>query len=587
MGLGAQLGLLLAKLSLLAILRLTGLRLAGLGSLEATLLLAELRLTGLGSLEATLLLTELRLTGLGSLEATLLLTELALLLPHLHTGERATKGIRVVDRRDRSILQLHEQEAARNAERDREQQQHVRTKARVDVVITKRDKELNDTKQRHHKRADARRQVGPLLIREPVGDAQADDSHQHDEMECRVSTLRGEHRRTSIVIADVRQQHRDEDQHRRRGDTDERVGRTNGTTAHLARFGHDGRLELVERRICSSAELLTRRRAGRSVTRLTKLLLAGLAEGSLLTLLRLRTELLLAGLTEGGLLALLRLATKLRLTLLRLAGLTEGGLLALLRLATKLRLTLLRLAGLTEGGLLALLRLAAELRLPLLRSSAVLGLAEGSLLTLRLSICLGLALRLSICLRRVAEGRLRDLLLGRRGRSGLVTRGSLGLRRTLKNRLLEVILGGLGHGSLGLDVGSLGLDVGSLGFCGSLDVGLFDGGCVSFGVRFLVSTGERLGLLAGFLCGSLGLGDGRLLGSRGLRGNDTLIRQPLPEGRVQRRVRCDVGTQVRASGSDIREILGRKRRIAQVGSGELRRIDSAHLYSSRTRRCSS
>ena len=136
-------------------------------------------------------------------------------------------------------------------------------------------------------------------------------------------------------------------------------------------------------------------------------------------------------------------------------------------------------------------------------------------------------------------------------------------------------------------MGSLGLDVGSLGFCGSLNVGLFDGGCVSFGVRFLVSTGERLGLLAGFLCGSLGLGDGRLLGSRGLRGNDTLIRQPLPEGRVQRRVRCDVGTQVRASGSDIREILGRKRRIAQVGSGELRRIDSAHLYSSRTRRCSS
>ena len=562
MGLGAQLGLLLAKLSLLAILRLTGLRLAGLGSLEATLLLAELRLAGLGSLEATLLLTELRLTGLGSLEATLLLAELALLLPHLHTGERATKGIRVVDRRDRSIFQLHEQEAARNAERDREQQQHVRTKARVDVVITKRDKELNDTKQRHHKRADARRQVGPLLIREPVGDAQADDSHQHDEMECRVSTLRGEHRRTSIVIADVRQQHRDEDQHRRRGDTNERVCCTNGTTAHLARFGDDSRLELVERRICSSAELLTRRRAGRSVTRLTKLLLAGLTEGSLLTLLRLRTELLLA-------------------------GLTEGGLLALLRLATKLRLPLLRLAGLTEGGLLALLRLAAELRLPLLRSSAVLGLAEGGLLALRLSICLGLALRLSICLRRVAEGRLRDLLLGRRGRSGLVTRGSLGLRRTLKNRLLEVILGGLGHGSLGLDVGSLGLDVGSLGFCGSLDVGLFDGGCVSFGVRFLVSTGERLGLLAGFLCGSLGLGDGRLLGSRGLRGNDTLIRQPLPEGRVQRRVRCDVGTQVRASGSDIREILGRKRRIAQVGSGELRRIDSAHLYSSRTRRCSS
>ena len=150
-------------------------------------------------------------------------------------------------------------------------------------------------------------------------------------------------------------------------------------------------------------------------------------------------------------------------------------------------------------------------------------------------------------------------------------------------------LGGLAHGSLGLDVGSLGL-------CGGLNVRFFDrrlldrglSRCgVGLGLRFLVATGKRLGLLAGFLSGGLGLGDHRFLDSRGLRGNDTLVRQPLPEGGVQRRVRCDVGTQVRASGSDIREILGRKRRIAQVGSGELRRIDSAHLYSSRTRRCSS
>ena len=157
-------------------------------------------------------------------------------------------------------------------------------------------------------------------------------------------------------------------------------------------------------------------------------------------------------------------------------------------------------------------------------------------------------------------------------------------------------LGGLAHGSLGLDVGSLGLDVGNLRFCGSLNVRLFDRGLldggldrrgVGLGLCFLVGGGERLSLLAGLLHGSLGLGDSRFIGNRGLRGNDTLIRQPLPEGRVQRRVRCNVGTQVRASGSDVREILGRKRRIAQVGSGELRRIDSAHLYSSRTRRCSS
>jgi hypothetical protein len=138
--------------------------------------------------------------------------------------------------------------------------------------------------------------------------------------------------------------------------------------------------------------------------------------------------------------------------------------------------------------------------------------------------------------------------------------------------------------------------MGNLGFCRSLNVRLFDHGLldgglgrggVSLGLRFFVNTGERLGLLAGVLRGSLWLRERRFLGSRGLRGNDALVRQPLPEGRVQRRVRCNVGTQVRASGSDVREILGRKRRIAQVGSGELRRIDSAHLYSSRTRRCSS
>ena len=90
-GLVAQLGLLtllLAKLSLLTKLWLTGL-----GPLETTLLLAELLLTGLQGLEATLLL----------------LPELALLLAHLRSKERATKGIRVVDRCDRTDLQLHKQ----------------------------------------------------------------------------------------------------------------------------------------------------------------------------------------------------------------------------------------------------------------------------------------------------------------------------------------------------------------------------------------------------------------------------------------------------------------------------------------------
>ena len=212
--------------------------------------------------------------------------------------------------------------------------------------------------------------------------------------------------------------------------------------------------------------------------------------------------------------------------------------LPLLRLCTELSLTLLSL-------------------LTLLGSGAVLGLTglltEGGLLALlRLGTKLGLTLRLSVCLRRVAEGRLRDLLLRRQGGSGLAVRGSLRLRCALEDCLLEVLivcLGGLAHGSLGLDVGDLGLDVGDLGFCGSLNVrlfdcGLLDGGLsrggVSLGLRFLVDTGERLDLLAGFLRGGLGLGDRRLLGSRGLRGNNTLVRQPLPEGRVRRSGRAAV-----------------------------------------------
>ena len=336
-------------------------------------------------------------------------------------------------------------------------------------------------------------------------------------MECRVPTLHGEHRRACIVVTEVRQHHRDEDQHRRRGDTDERVCRANRTAAHLARFGHDGRLELVERRVRGSAELLggstellARRLARRSVTRLTVLGLAGLAEGSLLALLRLRTELrlaLLTGLAEGSLL----------------------GLLPLLRLCTELGLT-----GLAEGSLLGLTLLTLLSLLTLLGSSTVLGLTglltEGGLLALlRLGAKLGLTLRLSVYLRRVAEGRLRDLFFGRQGGSGLVARRGLGLRRALEDCLLKVVivrLGGLAHGSLGLDVGSLGL-------CGGLNVRLFDrrlldGGLsrcgVGLGLRFLVATGKRLGLLAGFLRGSLGLGDRRFLSSRGLRGNDTLVR---------------------------------------------------------------
>ena len=85
----------------------------------------------------------------------------------------------------------------------------------------------------------------------------------------------------------------------------------------------------------------------------------------------------------------------------------------------------------------------------------------------------------------------------------------------------------------------------------------------------------------------LGLGaldERRRGGHRRLRGHHALVGQPLAEGGVERRVGCDVGVQIRARGRNIRKILGRQRRIAHVGSAELRRVDSAHLHSSRTQR---
>ena len=96
--------------------------------------------------------------------------------------------------------------------------------------------------------------------------------------------------------------------------------------------------------------------------------------------------------------------------------------------------------------------------------------------------------------------------------------------------------------------------------------------------RLALRSTPRIGVDGSSVNHRSGLRHGRL--SR----NDTPVCQPLSERRIQRRVRRHVGVQIRTCGRDIGKVLWRQRRIAHVGSGELRQIKSAHLYSSRTRR---
>ena len=96
--------------------------------------------------------------------------------------------------------------------------------------------------------------------------------------------------------------------------------------------------------------------------------------------------------------------------------------------------------------------------------------------------------------------------------------------------------------------------------------------------RLALRSTPRIGVDGSSVNHRSGLRHGRL--SR----NDTPVCQPLSERRIQRRMRRHVGVQIRTCGRDIGKVLWRQRRIAHVGSGELRQIKSAHLYSSRTRR---
>ena len=238
---------------------------------------------------------------------------------------------------------------------------------------------------------------------------------------------------------------------------------------------------------------------------------------------------------------------------------------------------------LLTGGLTGLtLRGLAILRPPL-GSLAVLRLTLGSLAILRLTLGSLAVLRLplgSLAVLRLPLGSLTILRLRGGGLTiGCEFGGGL-LTRTLGNRALELLVrhrGGVGGGVL------------AEGWCR-----------VGRGSRLLLLNGlvdSRALLGYGLinsrdLCGhglinGLGLVGHRLLGGRRLRGDDALVGQPLPKRRVQRRVGRNVGAQVGTRGRDIGEVLSGQCRVTHVSSAELRWVDSAHLYSSRTRKCSS
>ena len=243
------------------------------------------------------------------------------------------------------------------------------------------------------------------------------------------------------------------------------------------------------------------------------------------------------------------------------------------------------LTGLTLRGL-AILRPPLG-SLPVLRltlgSLAILRLTLGSLTVLRLTLGSLTVLRLtlgSLTVLRLRGGGLTVLRLRGGGLTiGCEFGGGL-LTRTLGNRALELLVrhrGGVGGGVL------------AEGWCR-----------VGRGSRLLLLNGlvdSRALLGYGLinsrdLCGhglinGLGLVGHRLLGGRRLRGDDALVGQPLPKRRVQRRVGRNVGAQVGTRGRDIGEVLSGQCRVTHVSSAELRWVDSAHLYSSRTRKCSS
>ena len=402
---------------------------------------------GVGLLARVLLLAlEAGLRGVG------LLARLAELVQH--GGGR-------VQRSDLAFLQLEEQDHASRTQSNREQREQVEADREVNqIVIVGEDVERLDKRDdSQSERTRAHRNECPLLVGQPVGDADADVREEQEQEDDREPTAAAEKRRRfshKERDLDIGKEHRDKHKQRRSSNADQRVGRANRATAHLASLSNDSVLELIERAVRGGTEL----RSGG-----TKLLASGRP--------------LLTGLPLGS----------------------------------------------------------AELRLPL--GSAIRLLSVG-LLSLRS------ALRSAI---------------------RLLSVGLLSLRSALGSAVLRLPIGLLGLRRIRLRGGSIRV---SSGFSGCLLMRALGG-------RVLMSLSRGLG--GG--CLSCGLRGGRL------SGNDTLAGKPLLEGRVQRRVSRNVGAQVFTRGRDGREVLSAQRRVTHVSSSELRRIDGAHLYSSRTRKCSS
>ena len=253
-----------------------------------------------------------------------------------------------------------------------------------------------------------------------------------------------------------------------------------------------------------------------------------------------------------------------------LTGLTLRGL-AILR-PTLRGLPVLRPTLRSLAILRLTLRSLAILRLTL-RSLAILRLTLGRLAILRLTLRSLTVLRLTLGSLTVLRLRGGGLDLGCEFGGGLLT-------RTLGNRALELLVrhrGGVGGGGLAEGRGRAGRGSHLLLLNGLVDSHALLGHGLING-RDLCGHG---------LIDGLGLVGHRLLGGRRLRGDDALVGQPLPKRRVQRRVGRNVGAQVGTRGRDIGEVLSGQRRVTHVSSAELRRVDSAHLYSSRTRKCCS
>ena len=371
-------------------------------------------------------------------------------------------------------------------------------------------------------------------------------------MEERVGS-RGEHREGSAVERCEGQHHRHDRQDEAGSHANQRVGGAHGASVYFAGLRDDGALELVERRIGCRAELL---RSSPKLLASRRALLSALSR--VRRLLTFRSVSL--GTARRAVLGLwIRLRAVLRLIVSLLLAL--GG---VLPVGSSLRGSVLLGDDLSHG---ALTRSLND------RTLEVLIRDRGKLL--RRCFHQGCQLRL------LGEGldvvdSLREFVHDGRG-FGERLRLHHGSNRLVLRSAPRLRLHGLSlHDRLNHDSGLFndrlhiphhGSDLLALRSTPGLRLH-----------RLALRSTPRIGVDGSSVNHRSGLRHGRL--SR----NDTPVCQPLSERRIQRRMRRHVGVQIRTCGRDIGKVLWRQRRIAHVGSGELRQIKSAHLYSSRTRR---